>query len=125
MVRQMAELPGTSSRQWGTLALVCTAAFMLLLDITVVSVALPSIQRDLRASLPDLQWVSAAYALVLAVLLLPAATLGDRLGRRRLFLTGLGIFTAGSLACALAWAALALELLRAPHGRGCAVLIVT
>jgi hypothetical protein len=56
--------------------LVCTAVFMLLLDITVVSVALPSIQRDLRASLPDLQWVSAAYALVLAVLLLPAATLG-------------------------------------------------
>ena len=53
---------------------------MLLLDITIVSVALPSIQRDLRASLPDLQWVSAAYALVLAVLLLLAATLGDRLG---------------------------------------------
>jgi hypothetical protein len=80
----MAELPGTSSRQRWTLVLVCTAAFMLLLDVTVVSVALPSIQRDLRASLPDLQWVSAAYALVLAVLLLPAATLGDRLGRRRL-----------------------------------------
>jgi hypothetical protein len=75
-VRQMAEVPGTSSRQRWTLVLVCTAAFMLLLDITVVSVALPSIQRDLRASLPDLQWVSAAYALVLAVLLLPAATLG-------------------------------------------------
>src|SRR5438876_7031410 len=83
----MAELPRTSRQRW-TLALVCTAAFMLLLDITVVSVALPSIQRDLRASLPDLQWVSAAYALVLAVLLLPAATLGDRLGRRRLFLAG-------------------------------------
>src|SRR5215470_9125449 len=77
----MAEVPGTSSRQRWTLVLVCTAAFMLLLDITIVSVALPSIQRDLRASLPDLQWVSAAYALVLAVLLLPAATLGDRLGR--------------------------------------------
>src|SRR2546429_9366765 len=76
----MAELPGMSSRQRWTLVLVCTAAFMLLLDITVVSVALPSIQRDLRASLPDLQWVSAAYALVLAVLLLPAATMGDRLG---------------------------------------------
>ena len=72
----MAEVPRTSSRQRWTLALVCTAAFMLLLDITIVSVALPSIQRDLRASLPDLQWVSAAYALVLAVLLLPAATLG-------------------------------------------------
>ena len=93
--------------------LVCTAAFMLLLDITIVSVALPSIQRDLRASLPDLQWVSAAYALVLAVLLLPAATLGDRLGQARLFLARLVIFTAGSLACALAPTALALQLFRA------------
>src|SRR2546427_11210933 len=81
MVRHVPELPGTSSRQRWTLVLVCTAVFMLLLDITVVSVALPSIQRDLRASLPDLQWVSAAYALVLAVLLLPAGTLGDRPGR--------------------------------------------
>jgi EmrB/QacA subfamily drug resistance transporter len=98
---------------------------MLLLDITVVSVALPSIQRDLRASLSDLQWVSAAYALVLAVLLLPAATLGDRLGRRRLFLVGLVIFTAGSLACALAPTALALELFRALQGVGGAVLFAT
>src|SRR6266545_317614 len=97
VVRQMAEVPGMSPWQRWTLVLVCTAVFMLLLDITVVSVALPSIQRDLRASLPDLQWVSAAYALVLAVLLLPAATLGDRLGRRRLFLVGLVIFTAGAL----------------------------
>src|SRR5215510_13561081 len=98
----MAEIPRTSSRQRWTLALVCTAAFMLLLDITVVSVALPSIQRELRASLSDLQWVSAAYALVLAVLLLPAATLGDRLGRRRVFLVGMALFTVGSLASALA-----------------------
>ena len=105
--------------------LVCTAAFMLLLDITIVSVALPSIQRDLQASLPDLQWVSAAYALVLAVLLLPAATLGDRLGRRRLFLAGLVIFTVGSLACALAPTALALELFRALQGVGGAVLFAT
>ena len=95
----MAEAQGMSSRQRWTLVLVCTATFMLLLDITVVSVALPSIQRDLRASLPDLQWVIDAYTLVLAVLLLPAATLGDRLGRRRLFLAGLAVFTAGSLAC--------------------------
>jgi EmrB/QacA subfamily drug resistance transporter len=121
----MAEVPGRSSRQRWTLVLVCTAAFMLLLDITVVSVALASIQRDLRASLPDLQWVSAAYALVLAVLLLPAATLGDRLGRRRLFLVGLVIFTAGSLACALAPTALALELFRALQGVGGAVLFAT
>ena len=121
----MAEVPRTSSRQRWTLALVCTATFMLLLDITVVSVALPSIQRDLRASLPDLQWVIDAYALVLAVLLLPAATLGDRLGRRRLFLAGLVIFTIGSLACALAPTALALELFRALQGVGGAVLFAT
>src|SRR3954465_12249200 len=98
MGRRMAEGPGTSSRQRWTLLLVCTAVFMLLLDITVVSVALPSIHRELGGGLSDLQWVSPACALVLAVLLLPAATLGDRLGRRRLFLVGLGIFTAGSLA---------------------------
>jgi MFS family permease len=98
---------------------------MLLLDITVVSVALPSIQRDLRASLSDLQWVIDAYALVLGVLLLPAATLGDRLGRRRLFLAGLVIFTAGSLACALAPTALALELFRALQGVGGEVLFAT
>src|ERR1700758_4730795 len=121
----MAKVAGTSSRQRWTLVLVCTAAFMLLLDITIVSVALPSIQRDLHASLPDLQWVSAAYALVLAVLLLPAATLGDRLGRRRLFLIGLVIFTAGSLACALAPTAMALQLFRALQGVGGAVLFAS
>jgi EmrB/QacA subfamily drug resistance transporter len=124
-VLQTAEVPGMSSQQRWTLVLVCTAAFMLLLDITVVSVALPSIQRDLHASLPDLQWVSAAYALVLAVLLLPAATLGDRLGRRRLFLVGLVIFTAGSLACALATTAPQLQLFRALQGVGGAVLFAT
>src|ERR687883_1864105 len=122
MTTQMVKVPGLSSRQRWTLVLVCTAVFMLLLDITVVSVALPSIQRDLRASLSDLQWVSAAYALVLAVLLLPAATLGDRLGRRRLFLIGLIIFTAGSLACALATTAMALEGFRALQGGGGGVL---
>jgi len=121
----MAEAERTSSRQRWTLLLVCTAAFMLLLDITVVSVALPSIQRDLHAGLPDLQWVSAAYALVLAVLLLPAATLGDRIGRRRLFLIGLAIFTLGSLACALATTAMALEFFRALQGVGGAVLFAT
>src|ERR1700761_5026660 len=121
----MDKVPRTSSRQRWTLALVCTAAFMLLLDVTIVSVALPSIQRDLHANLPDLQWVSAAYALVLAVLLLPAATLGDRLGRRRLFLVGMVIFTVGSLACALSATAVQLELFRALQGVGGAVLFAT
>src|SRR6478752_3450158 len=79
-----------SSRQRWTLVLVLTAAFMLLLDLTVVSVALPSIQRDLRASLPDLQWVSAAYALVLAELLLPAATRGRPSGAAAAVLGGPG-----------------------------------
>ncbi len=123
--QQPAAAPKTTSRQRWTLLLVCTAAFMLLLDITVVSVALPSIQRDLHASLSDLQWVSAAYSLVLAVLLLPAATLGDRLGRRRLFLIGMVIFTLGSLACAIAPTALALDLFRALQGVGGAVLFAT
>src|SRR6201987_3053829 len=118
----MAEIPRSTSRQRWTLALVCTAAFMLLLDITIVSVALPSIQRDLHASLPDLQWGRAASALVLAVLLLPAATLGDRLGPRRLFRAGLVIFTVGSLACARAWTARALQLFRARLGLGSAGL---
>jgi len=121
----MTDVSATSARQRWTLLLVCAAAFMLLLDITVVGVALPSIQRDLHANLPDLQWVSAAYALVLAVLLLPAATLGDRVGRRRLFLVGLVIFTVGSLACALAATAVQLELFRALQGVGGAVLFAT
>ena len=87
--------------------------------------ALPSIQRELHASLADLQWVIDAYTLVLAVALLPAATLGDRLGQRRLFLAGLAVFTAGSLACALAPTSLALELLRAFQGGGGAMLFAT
>ena len=121
----MTQVPSTSSRQRWTLALVCAATFMLLLDVTVVSVALASIQRDLKASLSDLQWVIDAYSLALAVLLLPAATLGDRLGRRRLFLAGLAIFTVGSLACALAPSAVALEAFRAFQGIGGAVLFAT
>ena len=125
LAKEMAAVPGMSPRQRWSLVLVCTATFMLLLDITVVSVALRSIQRDLGASLPDLQWVSAAYALVLASLLLPAATLGHRLGRRRLFLVGLIIFTGGSLACALATTAQGLVLFRALQGVGGAVLFAT
>jgi MFS family permease len=121
----MPRTPGTTTRQRWTLLLVCTAAFMLLMDITVVSVALPSIQRELHATLPDLQWVTAAYALVLAVLLLPAATLGDRMGRRRLFLIGMAIFTLGSLLCAVASTAMQLEFFRALQAVGGAVLFAT
>src|ERR1044072_3980557 len=80
-------------RKWWTLVLISIATFMLLLDITVVNVALPDIQRELDASLSSLQWVVDAYALTLAAFLLTAGSLGDRLGRRRVFTIGFGIFT--------------------------------
>jgi MFS family permease len=70
-------------RKWRALIIVCVAVFMLLLDITVVNVALPSIQRDLHTSFTDLQWVVDAYALLLATCMLNAGTLGDLFGRKR------------------------------------------
>src|SRR5436305_8902899 len=88
-------------RKWWTLLAVCLATFMLLLDITIVNVALPSIQRDLNASLSSLQWVVDAYALTLASFLLVFGSLGDRLGRRRIFAAGFGVFSLASLLCGL------------------------
>jgi MFS family permease len=85
--------------KWWTLTAVCTGVFMLLLDITIVNVALPDIQTELHASLSDLQWVIDAYALSLAALLLTAGSLADLYGRRRVFVIGLLLFTAGSIAC--------------------------
>src|ERR671938_1354224 len=89
-------------RKWWTLLAVSVATFMLLLDITVVNTALPSIRRDLGASFTDLQWVIDAYALTLAALVLTAGSLADRLGRRRIFAAGLLIFSLASLMCGLA-----------------------
>src|ERR671938_853887 len=96
--------------KWWTLVAVCVATFMLLLDITVVNVALPYIERDLHATFTDLQWVVDAYALTLAALLLTGGSLADRLGRRRIFVIGIGIFTVASLLCALAGAPVVLNL---------------
>lgn len=90
------------ARKWWTLIAVSVATFMLLLDITVVNTALPSIEEDLDASFTDLQWVIDAYALALAALVLTAGSLADRLGRRRIFAIGLGIFSVASLLCGLA-----------------------
>src|SRR5256885_9947964 len=81
-------------RKWWTLLAVCVATFMLLLDITVVTVALPDIQSSLGASLSSLQWVVDAYSLTLAAFLLTAGSLADRMGRRRVFTFGFLIFTA-------------------------------
>jgi EmrB/QacA subfamily drug resistance transporter len=109
-------------RKWWTLIAVSVATFMLLLDITVVNVALPSIRQDLGASFTDLQWVVDAYALTLAALVLTAGSLADRLGRRRLFAAGLVIFSVASLLCALAPDPTLLSLARALQGVGGAVL---
>ena len=110
------------ARKWWTLIAVSVATFMLLLDITVVNVALPSIRDDLGASFSDLQWVVDAYALTLAALVLTAGTLADRFGRRRLFVWGLGIFSAASLLCALAPDPTFLNVARALQGVGGAVM---
>ena len=109
-------------RKWWTLFAVSVATFMLLLDITVVNVALPSIRDDLGASFTDLQWVIDAYALTLAALVLTAGSLADRLGRRRVFAAGLAIFTTASLLCGLAPDPLFLNLARAVQGIGGAVM---
>src|SRR4051794_8446739 len=89
-------------RKWWTLIAVCVGTFMLLLDVTIVNVALPDIQRAFGGSLEDLQWVVDAYALTLAALLLTAGSLADRFGRRRLFAAGLVVFTLGSVLCGVA-----------------------
>src|ERR671911_3186461 len=109
-------------RKWWTLIAVSVATFMLLLDITVVNVALPSIRDDLGASFTDLQWVVDAYALSLAALVLTAGSLADRLGRRRVFAIGLGIFSVASLLCGLAPDPTFLNLARALQGVGGAVM---
>jgi EmrB/QacA subfamily drug resistance transporter len=109
-------------RKWWTLIAVSVATFMLLLDITVVNVALPSIREDLGASFTDLQWVVDAYALTLAALVLTAGSLADRLGRRRVFAVGLAIFSIASLLCALAPDPTSLNLARALQGVGGAVM---
>jgi EmrB/QacA subfamily drug resistance transporter len=109
-------------RKWWTLIAVSVATFMLLLDITVVNVALPSIREDLGASFTDLQWVVDAYALTLAALVLTAGSLADRLGRRRLFAVGLAIFSVASLLCALAPDPTFLNVARALQGVGGAVM---
>jgi EmrB/QacA subfamily drug resistance transporter len=112
-------------RKWWTLIAVVTGVFMLLLDVTIVNVALPDIQKSLGASLSDLQWVIDAYALTLAALLLTAGSLADLYGRRRTFALGIVVFTAGSALCGLAGSPLFLTLSRAFQGVGGAIMFST
>jgi EmrB/QacA subfamily drug resistance transporter len=117
-------MPGLE-RKWWTLIAVCTATFMLLLDITVVNVALPDIQRSLHSSFSDLQWVIDAYSLTLAAFLLTAGVIGDMYGRRVVFAVGLVVFSASSLVCGLSTTSLMLNLSRAAQGVGGAIMFAT
>jgi EmrB/QacA subfamily drug resistance transporter len=109
-------------RKWRALIIVCVAIFMLLLDITVVNVALPDIQKELHTSFTDLQRVVDAYALMLASVMLSAGTLGDWLGRKRVFIGGVGLFTLASTACGAAQSPLFLNLARGAQGIGGAIM---
>ncbi|UJH69658.1 MFS transporter [Ornithinimicrobium sp. INDO-MA30-4] len=111
--------------KWWTLIAVCTGLFVLLLDVTIVNVALPDIQRDLDASLSDLQWVIDSYALVLAALVLTAGSLADLYGRKRVFAIGVGMFGLASLACGSAPNILSLTLARGAQGIGGAAMFAT
>ncbi len=112
-------------RKWWTLIAVSVAIFMLLLDITVVNVALPDIQRSLHSSFQDLQWVVNAYSLTLAAFLLTAGAVADLIGRRRVFTIGLIVFTASSAVCGLSDSPLMLNLARAVQGTGGAMMFAT
>jgi EmrB/QacA subfamily drug resistance transporter len=112
----------SARRRWGALTLIVTAQFMVILDVAIVNVALPSIKADLGFSEAGLQWVVSAYAIVFGGTLLLGGRLADLLGRRRLFVGGLLLFSATSLLCGLAWSGGSLVTFRALQGLGGAVL---
>jgi EmrB/QacA subfamily drug resistance transporter len=111
-----------TSRRWSALALIVTAQFMVILDVAIVNVALPSIKEDLGFSQDSLQWVISAYAILFGGVLLLGGRLADLIGRRRMFVTGLIVFAAGSLLCGLAWSEGSLIGFRALQGIGGALL---
>jgi EmrB/QacA subfamily drug resistance transporter len=112
-------------RRWWALALLCGAFFMVILDAAIVTVALPSIEEDLGFTAQGLQWVVSAYALTFAGLLLLGGRAADLLGRRRMFMIGLVLFTIASLLCGLAWSDDALIGARAFQGIGAAIMTPT
>ena len=111
-----------SKMKWYALGLLCMTQFLVVLDIAIVNVALPSIQSDLHFSQENLQWVISAYALVFGGFLLLGGRMADLLGRRRLFFIGLILFTLGSLLCGLAWSEGSLIAFRAFQGLGAATI---
>ena len=113
--RPAPEITGRQDREsgWWPLAAIVAAVFMLMLDATVVTVAVPGMRHDLHAGLGDLQWVVNAYTMAMAASQLTAGAFADRWGRRRSFLAGVALFAAASLACGLAPTAAALIAARA------------
>src|SRR5213083_3594433 len=109
-------------RRWSALALIVTAQFMVILDVAIVNVALPSIKSDLGFSQANLQWVISAYAIIFGGALLLGGRLADLLGRRRLFIAGLALFTVSSLLDGLAWSEGSLIAFRSLQGLGAALL---
>jgi EmrB/QacA subfamily drug resistance transporter len=112
-------------RKWWPLVAVCAGACMLLIDVTIVTVALPDMARQLNTTFSDLQWVIDLYALVLGALVLTVGAVADRLGRRRVYLTGLVLFAASSLACGLAPNVGVLIAARGVQGIGAAAMFAT
>src|SRR3954451_16855424 len=110
------------SHRWKLLAVLCAVYFMVILDAAIIRVAVPSIERDLDMSAEGLQWVANAYMLTFGALLLLGGRMSDLLGRRRLFLAGLSVFTLASLLCGLAPSGGALIAFRAVQGLGAAAM---
>jgi EmrB/QacA subfamily drug resistance transporter len=123
LLAQRHRLVNDENSKWWTLGAMCFALFMLMLDNTVVNVALPSIQRDLHASLASLEWTVNAYTLTLAVLLVTGGRLGDIFGRRRMFLFGVVVFALSSLAIGFAPSDTFLVAFRAVQGIGAAFMM--
>src|SRR5438477_628610 len=119
---QLVSIGTKNDRRWSALALIVTAQFMVILDVAIVNVALPSIKSDLNFSQTNLQWVVSAYAILFGGALLLGGRLADVLGRRRLFIAGLALFAASSLLCGLAWSEGSLIGFRALQGLGGALL---
>src|SRR6266540_1452252 len=95
--------PDREGARWGALALIVAAQFMVILDVAIVNVALPSIKSDLHFTQENLQWVITAYAIIFGGALLLGGRLADLFGRRRLFVAGIAVFAVSSLLCGLAW----------------------
>ncbi|WTJ30697.1 MFS transporter [Streptomyces luteogriseus] len=115
--------PAPARRSWAPLLAVCAGYFMVILDVTVINVAVPVVGRELSASLTGIQWITDGYTLVLAGFLLTGGALGDRLGNRRVFCWGVVVFTAASAACALAPGAAFLVVARLVEGLGAALIV--